>query len=90
MLQETWLKGIKIMKNLVVADNIKRIIKSKGLEQKSIAKQMGMREQKFSDMLNNRNSIKACDIVKLMKILNVSANELFHPYETERIQDDES
>lgn len=90
MLQETWLKGIKIMKNLVVADNIKRIIKSKGLKQKSIAKQMGMREQKFSDMLNNRNSIKACDIVKLMKILNVSANELFHPYETERIRDDES
>lgn len=76
-IQEAWLKGDSYMKNLVVANNIKLIIQKKGLKQKTVAKQLGMSEQKFSDMLNNRNSIKATDIVKLMEILQVSANELF-------------
>lgn len=65
------------MSNLVVASNVKRIIEQKGIKQKSVAEKAGISEKKFSDMLNDRVSIKAEDIVKIQEALQVPVGELF-------------
>lgn len=65
------------MAHSIVAENIKRVIKQKGLKQKTIAEQIGISEPKFSNMLHGRTPFKACDIIQIMKFLHLDANELF-------------
>lgn len=60
-----------------VATTIKRIIKSKGLKQKSVAERAGIPEKKFSDMLTGRATIQACYIPAIACALEVTPNEIF-------------
>ncbi len=60
-----------------VATTIKRIIKSKGLKQKSVAERAGIPEKKFSDMLTGRAMIQACYIPAIANALEVTPNEIF-------------
>ena len=53
------------------------IINQKGLKQSAIARKLGISDQKFSDMLNGRRIIKACDIPSLAAVLGVDPNALF-------------
>lgn len=66
-----------VRSNYPVADAIMNIIKYKGLKQKIVAEKSGFSAQAFNDMLNGRKMIKACDIPKIAKSLDVQPNELF-------------
>ena len=61
----------------VTAENIKNIIKEKGLKQKSVAKRAGYDEKAFNNMLNGRKLITDCDIIPIAKILDATPNQLF-------------
>lgn len=61
----------------IVASNTKRLIKDKGLLQKSVAEKAGYGQMKFSAMMNGRKLITDVDIVNIARALNVSASELF-------------
>lgn len=66
--------------NSVVADNVKRIIKSKNLKQSAIAKDAGYTTQEMNDMLNGRRIMRAVDIASMLDVLKsvgVDANALF-------------
>lgn len=63
--------------NTPVAETVSKIISQKGLKQVVIAGKMGITDQQFSDMLNGRRIIKACDITRLAEALDVTPNELF-------------
>ncbi len=63
--------------NTPVADVMMSIINQKGLKQSAIARKLGISDQKFSDMLNGRRIIKACDIPGLAAVLGVDPNALF-------------
>lgn len=63
--------------NSRVVENIKRIIKEKGLKKTAVAKKANIKTYEFSDMLNGRRVIKVTDIENIMKALDVDANELF-------------
>lgn len=63
--------------NTPVADVAMAIINQKGLKQSVIARKLGISDQKFSDMLNGRRIIKACDIPVLAAVLGVDPNALF-------------
>lgn len=65
------------MYSSLVAKNTKRIIKEKGLFQKAVAKQLGIKSKTLNDMLNNRKIIKDTDIIEISKTLGVEPNELF-------------
>lgn len=68
--------SIKEMNNPVDI-RILKTIKDKGLKQVYIAKHAGYTPQKLSDMITGRCLIKACDIPKLAKALEVEINYLF-------------
>lgn len=57
---------------------IKQISKHKGIKQTYLAKQLGLSEQAFCDMLNGRRLIKACDIPKIAQVLGVTIDEIFY------------
>lgn len=63
--------------NLVLPDNIVRIINKKGLKQLAVAKAAGYSQQQFSDMLNGRKIIKPCDAFAIAEALNVTMNDLY-------------
>lgn len=63
--------------NEPVSKNIKRIIEEKGLKQIAVASKAGYGENMFSSMLKGRKLIKACDIGKISRALEVEPNELF-------------
>lgn len=63
--------------NYPASENIATIIKEKGLKQAYVAEKAGYSAQELSDMLNGRRLIKACDILKLSTVLNVTANDLY-------------
>ena len=63
--------------NLVLPDNIVRIINEKGLKQLAVAKAAGYSQQQFSDMLNGRKIIKPCDALAIAEALNVTMNDLY-------------
>lgn len=63
--------------NLVLPDNIVRIINKKGLKQLAVAKAAGYSQQQFSDMLNGRKIIKPCDALAIAEALNVTMNDLY-------------
>lgn len=63
--------------NEIVVQNIKRIIKQKCLKQSEIAKKAGYTPNQFSAMMNNRKVVKDTDILNILEVLDVEANELF-------------
>ena len=63
--------------NEPVAENVKRIIKGKGLKQCAIAQRLGCTPQDLTDMLGGRRIIKVKDVSKFAAALDVSIGELF-------------
>lgn len=63
--------------NAPAAENIVKIISSKGLKQSAVAKKAGYSKQQFSDMLNGRRIIRPLDTKAIAIALEVDANELF-------------
>ena len=61
----------------MLCENVKAIIKQKGLKQKTVAHEAGFTEQQFSDLLNGRKIFTAEHILPITKALKVSPNELF-------------
>ncbi len=60
-----------------VSENIKKIIETKGLKKKAVAKAAGYTVSKFSNMLNGRQNIQAQDIKNISIALGVTPNDLF-------------
>lgn len=60
-----------------IAENVKTIIKEKGLLQKAVAREAGYSAKTFNNMLNHRKVIKDYDIVPIAKALKVDPNALF-------------
>lgn len=67
----------------LIAQNVKKIIKSRGLKQQAVAEKAGYNKQKFSRMMNDRKIIECSDILRLCSALEVTPNELFG-FEDER------
>lgn len=63
--------------NHVLPENIKRIVKEKGLKRCVVAKKAGLGNQQFSDMLNGRKIIKPCDAFSISEALGVTMNDLY-------------
>lgn len=59
-----------------VAIGIRKKIAEKGLLQKSVANRAGFTEQQFSDMLNDRKIIRACDLFRISEALGVEVADL--------------
>lgn len=60
-----------------VAENIRRIIKQKGLVQKAVAARAGFSATQFVSMMHGRKTIKADYIPRIAEAIGVSAGELF-------------
>lgn len=60
-----------------ILKTIKRIIVERDLKKKSIAREMGLTPQQFSNLLKGKKTIKPNDIVKICEVLEISPNELF-------------
>lgn len=65
-----------------IGNNVKQVIKSKGLRQNYVAEKAGYNPKVFSGMLCGRQGIKDIDIIKIANVLNVTPNELFGIDET--------
>lgn len=63
--------------NSIVAPNVKRIIREKGLKQNMIARKTGYSDHQFSSMMNGRKIMKDTDILNIATALCVDVNELF-------------
>ena len=63
--------------NAMLPTNIKRIIGEKGMKQSAVAKRENLTNQQFSDMLNGRKIIKACDAMAISAALGVSIPALY-------------
>lgn len=61
----------------VIAENVKRIIKEKGLLQKAVAERSGYSVPTFNNMLNGRKIITDVDVSKIASTLQVEPNDLF-------------
>lgn len=61
-----------------VAVNVKKILKEKGLIQKSVAQRAGFPENQFCAMLNGRKLILANYLPAIARALGVTPNELFN------------
>ena len=60
-----------------IADNIRQIISERCLKQSSVARKAGYTVVQFSAILCGRKTIKADDIIRIAKALEVTPNELF-------------
>ena len=60
-----------------IIKTINRIIAERGLKKQSVAREIGITPQQFSDMLARRRIIKVEDISALCDALDISPNELF-------------
>lgn len=60
-----------------IAVGIKRLITQKGLLQGVVARRSGFSERQFSDMMNDRRIIKACDLIPIASALNVEIAEIY-------------
>lgn len=60
-----------------VAENIRRIIKQKGLVQKVVATKSGFSATQFADMMHGRKTLKADYIPRIAEAMGVPAGELF-------------
>lgn len=63
--------------NAPAAENISKIIESKGLKQVYVAEKVGYKAQELNDMLNGRRLIKVCDVPKLALALGVEINDIY-------------
>lgn len=63
--------------NMIVQENIKRIVEEKGLTKTGVAERAGFTLQQLSDMLGGRKTIKASMIPALSGALGVEPNDLF-------------
>ena len=63
--------------NANVPANIVRLMEKRGLKQGAVADWAGYSKQQFSDMLNGRRIIKACDVLAIANALDVEIGELF-------------
>ena len=61
----------------IVATNAQRIIQSKGLKQKNIARKMNLTENQLSSIFNGRKRIDSDIVISLCGALDVSPNVLF-------------
>ena len=61
----------------VVAGNVKRLIKERGIKQKFVADRAGMGDSMLSMKLNDLVRFNEDDIVRLCTALDVEPNELF-------------
>ena len=61
----------------IVANNTRRIIESRGLKHKVVAKRAGFSERQFSAILTGRRVIKDVDVAAIANALEVSPNTLF-------------
>ena len=69
--------------NGVIPKNVLRILQETGIKQYVIAERAGYTKQQFSDMLNGRKIIKASDVLRIAKAMNVTPNDLYGiPVET--------
>lgn len=59
-----------------VIDNIRRLIKDKGLKQTFVAEQAGMTDQQLTDILNNRRLLRVEHLAPLARVLGVSVEQL--------------
>ena len=62
-----------------IANNIKRIIKDKGLKQYVVGNKAGYSARQFNDMLNDRKVIVADDIVPISIALGCEPADLLRP-----------
>lgn len=58
------------------AENIKRIIRDKGLKQTFVAERAGMTDQQLSDILNKRKLLRVEHLEPLAKALGVDVKKL--------------
>ena len=63
--------------NHPLANNIARVIESRGIKQYVIAQKAGLSKQEFNDMLKGRRVIKACDIPLIAAALDLTPNDLY-------------
>ena len=63
--------------NCPVAETVAALIKEEGFKQYVIAKRAGYSIQMLSDMLHGRRLIKAHDVPRLARALNVTPNDLY-------------
>ncbi len=69
--------GGDVMNSSSVSQNVKRIIKDKGMLQYAVADRAGYSRGAFNAMLNGRKTISDVDIIRLATVLDVSPNDLF-------------
>lgn len=60
-----------------VGKTIKKIIKEKGLKQIYVAEKAGISISQFNNILNERNTINDVQIERVIKVLEITPNELF-------------
>lgn len=60
-----------------IAAGIRFLMSERGLIQKSVAMRAGYTPQQFSDMLNDRKTIKAADVLPISKAIGVSVQEIY-------------
>lgn len=60
-----------------IAAGVRKIINEKGIKQKVVASRAGFTERQFSDMLNDRKIIKACDLFRIAEALDVSVPDVY-------------
>lgn len=61
----------------VLAYNINRVIREKGLKQKFVADKVGISESALSNYLSERSGIKADMVPDFCRALEVEPNELY-------------
>lgn len=65
------------MREINVINNIKSVIKAKGLKQKYVAEKAGFTPQEFSNILNGRKRLEINYVHCVCDALNITPNELF-------------
>ena len=63
--------------NDIIAPNIRKIIKEKGLKQSAVAQKSGYSQQQFNPMLTGRKTIKDVDVINIKNALGVNISTLF-------------
>ena len=66
-------------------NNIKKIIKDKGLKQTYICKELDINESVLSLIINNKRKISQSRLKSLSRLLNVSIKDLYPNVRTRRI-----
>ena len=59
-----------------IINNIRYLIRTKGLKQTFVAEQAGMTDQQLTDILNNRRLLRVEHLEPLARVLGVSVEKL--------------